>query len=101
MLAQIPGGKQDARKFGFRGAGWQTDNHPFQLAALDALEYLGHDVMVPALDKLGPYLAHEGQEVLTRFFRIAGIGANKLGPHRTHEGKEMPRLFRIGLTSAQ
>ena len=33
--------------------------------------------MVPAFDKFGPYLAHEREEMLTRLFRIGGIGAEE------------------------
>src|SRR6516162_8976282 len=77
MPAQEPGGKHYACEFGLGRPGRQSDNYALQLATLDALEHLGHDVMVPALDEFGPHLAHEGQEAPTRFILIAGIGAQE------------------------
>jgi hypothetical protein len=82
MPAQEPGRKHHTGEFGFGGARRQIDNHPLQLAPLDALKHFGHDVMVPALDEPGPDLAHKGQKAPTRLCRIGFTSA--------HEEVQMP-----------
>jgi hypothetical protein len=77
MLAQEPGGKQDARKLGFGRARRQIDNHALQLTTLDALKHLRHDVMVAALDKLGEHRTHERQEMLACLSRIGSTSAQE------------------------
>ena len=48
-----------------------------QLTTLDALKHLRHHVMMLALDKFGPNLMHEGEEMLTRLLRIGCADAQE------------------------
>src|SRR5262245_22617650 len=75
MPAQVPAGKQDARKAALGTARRQVDDRPLARTLLDAFEDIRQNVVVAAMDVAGPDLANVGDEALAGQLRIAGAFA--------------------------